>query len=143
MLGVCLGLGLFTFNYAEGLSYLSSDPKACVNCHIMNEQYDGWLKSSHHAVATCNDCHLTHSFPQYYIDKGINGFNHSKAFTLENFHEPIMINQRNSQILQSNCVRCHENLVHGIVAGNKDDFSTVKCVTCHRQVGHGPTGAGG
>jgi hypothetical protein len=24
----------------------------------MNEQYDGWLKSSHRAVATCNDADL-------------------------------------------------------------------------------------
>lgn len=143
LLGLCIGLGSFTFNYAEGLSYLSNDPQACVNCHIMNDQFAGWTKSSHHAVATCNDCHLTHGFPMYYVDKGINGFNHSKAFTLENFHEPILINERNSRILQSNCVRCHGEFVHGIVHGNKTDISDVKCVNCHRQVGHGPTGAGG
>ena len=143
LLGVCAGLGLFTFHYAEGLSYLSNDPKACVNCHIMNDQYAGWTKASHHAVATCNDCHLTHGMPWYYIDKGLNGWNHSKAFTLENFHEPILINDRNSRILQGNCLRCHEDLVHEIVTGNKIDISSVKCVTCHRQIGHGPTGAGG
>jgi cytochrome c nitrite reductase small subunit len=125
------------------LSYLSNDPAACVNCHIMNDQYAGWTKSSHHAVATCNDCHLTHSLPMYYIDKSLNGWNHSKAFTLENFHEPILINERNSRILQGNCLRCHEPLVHEIVSGNRTDISSVKCVSCHRQVGHGPTGAGG
>ena len=143
LIGACVGLGSFTFDYAEGASYLSNDPKACVNCHIMNDQYAGWSKSSHHAVATCNDCHLTYTFPRYYIEKGTNGWNHSKAFTLENFHEPIMINQTNSEILQSNCLRCHEGMVHEIVAGNKSETSSVKCVTCHRQVGHGPTGAGG
>jgi hypothetical protein len=26
-------------------SYLSTDPRACVNCHVMNPQYDAWLKS--------------------------------------------------------------------------------------------------
>jgi cytochrome c nitrite reductase small subunit len=35
VLGVVLGLGAFTFDYGEGLSYFSTDPKACVNCHIM------------------------------------------------------------------------------------------------------------
>jgi cytochrome c nitrite reductase small subunit len=138
MVGVLLGLGSYTFNYAEGLSYLSNNPQTCVNCHIMNDEFNGWTKSSHHAVATCNDCHLTHSFPQYYIDKGMNGWNHSKAFTLQNFHEPIMINDRNSRILQGNCLRCHGELVHNIVAGNKTDISSVKCVTCHVNVGHGP-----
>jgi cytochrome c nitrite reductase small subunit len=44
----------------HGTSYLSSDPAVCINCHIMQEQYDGWLHGSHHAVAVCNDCHLPH-----------------------------------------------------------------------------------
>ena len=60
--GVVLGLSGYTFYYAEGGSYLSNDPKACVNCHVMREQYDGWQKASHHAVATCNDCHTPHAF---------------------------------------------------------------------------------
>jgi cytochrome c nitrite reductase small subunit len=32
------GVGTFTFGYARGFSYLSADPRACVNCHVMNEQ---------------------------------------------------------------------------------------------------------
>jgi cytochrome c nitrite reductase small subunit len=143
VLGACLGLGAFTFDYADGLSYLSNDPRACVNCHIMNDQYDGWTKASHHAVATCNDCHLTHSFPNYYAEKGLHGWAHSKGFTLEDFHEPIMIKQLSGNALQSNCVRCHEGMVHDILRDNKTADSSIKCVTCHRQVGHGPTGAGG
>ena len=55
LVGLLLGTGAFTFKYAEGLSYFSTDPKACVNCHIMTPQYDSWQKSSHHAVATCVD----------------------------------------------------------------------------------------
>lgn len=60
-LGVVLGLAGFTFRYAEGLSYFSTDPRACANCHIMRSQYDGWRKTSHHNSATCVDCHLPHS----------------------------------------------------------------------------------
>ena len=41
-LGVLLGLGARTVDYAGGLSYLSPDPKACANCHIMQPQYDAW-----------------------------------------------------------------------------------------------------
>jgi cytochrome c nitrite reductase small subunit len=138
IVGVLVGLGSFTFDYAEGLSYFGNNPQTCVNCHIMNDQYAGWTKASHHALATCNDCHLTNSMPMYYLDKGLNGFNHSKAFTLQNFHEPILINERNSRILQSNCIRCHGEVVSAIVADNKTDISSVKCVSCHQAVGHGP-----
>src|ERR1051325_4163857 len=98
-IGVPLGLGMFTFRYAEGLSYFSSDPRACVNCHIMNSEYDSWQKSSHHAVAKCVDCHLPHELIPKYIAKANNGYCHSKVSTFQDFHEPIMIKPRNSQIL--------------------------------------------
>lgn len=58
--GVFLGSGAYTFVAAHGTSYLSNDPQTCVNCHVMREEYDGWLKGPHHAVAVCNDCHLPH-----------------------------------------------------------------------------------
>jgi hypothetical protein len=54
LLSVALaGVSAYTFRYAEGFSYLKTDPKACVNCHILRPQYDGWSKSSHRAVAVC------------------------------------------------------------------------------------------
>src|SRR4051794_6517126 len=61
-IGVALGVGLYTFRFAEGLSYFSPDPVACVNCHIMRPQYAAWQHSSHHTVAVCIDCHLPHEF---------------------------------------------------------------------------------
>ncbi len=137
-LGAALGLGLFTFSYAEGLAYLSNDPNACANCHIMNEQYDGWLKGSHHAVATCNDCHVPVDFVGKYMTKASNGYHHSKGFTLQDFHEPIMIKPHNAQIVQGNCLRCHGDLVHEILAGSKTAEDAVRCIHCHQGVGHGP-----
>src|SRR5690242_21733876 len=80
-LGVLVGVGGFTFIYARGASYLTNDPRACVNCHIMREQFDGWVASSHRAVAVCNDCHAPHDFVGKYVTKAVNGFNHSFAFT--------------------------------------------------------------
>lgn len=138
--GIPLGLGLFTFRFAEGLSYFSNNPKTCVNCHIMNDEYDSWAKSGHHHVAVCNDCHLPHDFVGKMMAKGRNGWNHSKAFTLQDFHEPIMIGPRNAAILQENCLRCHADFVHDITAmqGTTPE-DTVSCVHCHKNVGHAPT----
>jgi cytochrome c nitrite reductase small subunit len=135
LLGVLFGVGGYTAVYAEGLSYLSSNPKACVNCHIMTSEYDSWQKGSHHAVATCVDCHLPHGFFGKWAAKGLNGFNHSKAFTLQNFEEPIEIKPLNSRILQRSCLRCHAALVDEMVG--LQDPEAVQCVHCHRSIGHG------
>jgi cytochrome c nitrite reductase small subunit len=136
MIGGVVGLGLFTFRYAEGLSYFSTEPKACANCHVMNDQYASWSKGPHHGSATCVECHLPHDFLAKYVAKAENGYHHSKGFTLEDFHEPIMIKAKNAAILQRNCLRCHGAFVHDLVAGSKSD-SGVSCVHCHRAAGHG------
>jgi cytochrome c nitrite reductase small subunit len=138
LLGVSLGLGVFTFIYAEGFSYFGTDPKACANCHIMNTEYDSWVKSSHHIVATCADCHLPQALVPKFYAKALNGYHHSKGFTLQDFHEPIMIKPHNSRILQDACLRCHSGLVHEIVTGSTTDSNAVSCVHCHSSVGHGP-----
>jgi cytochrome c nitrite reductase small subunit len=142
--GVLLGLGLFTFLHAEGFSYLSTDPAACANCHIMQTQYESWQKSSHHAVAGCVDCHLPHDFIGKYVAKAENGWHHSKGFTLQDFHEPIMIKSKNATILQRNCLACHGEIAHGLVEGVNGEPDEVRCVHCHVDVGHGETtGIGG
>jgi len=143
LIGTALGIGSYTMVYAEGLSYMSSDPKVCVNCHIMQPQYDSWQKSSHHAVAGCVECHLPHDVVGKYVAKAVNGWHHSKAFTLQDFAEPIAIKRGNANILQANCLACHRDLVHEAVttAGDGDEMN---CVHCHRSVGHGDhVGLGG
>ena len=47
LVGFAVGLGLFTFVYAKGASYLSTNPGVCANCHIMQEHFEAWQRSSH------------------------------------------------------------------------------------------------
>ena len=144
LVGILLGVGGYTFLYAKGLSYMSDDPEVCINCHIMQPQYDSWQKSSHHAVAVCVDCHLPHDFLGKYIAKADNGWHHSKGFTLQDFHEPIMIKAPNARILQDNCLACHQDMAHELVVGVNGPAEEVRCVHCHVTVGHGETtGLGG
>ena len=98
--GVIVGIGGFTFIYAQGYSYLTNDPRACANCHVMREQLDGWVKSSHRAVAGCNDCHTPPDFVGKYYTKARNGFWHSFYFTTGGFHEPIRINEFNRGVTE-------------------------------------------
>jgi cytochrome c nitrite reductase small subunit len=145
LLGVLFGTGGYTFYYAEGASYLSDDPRACVNCHIMREQYDGWQKASHHAVATCNDCHVPHDFVGKWLTKVSNGLHHSRSFTFQDFHEPIQIRPANVEVLNRNCVYCHSELTSEIrnvaylqPARMHAETGPMDCVRCHDAVGHGP-----
>jgi len=137
LVGMFVGVGGYTFYYAQGASYLSNDPRACVNCHIMREQYDGWQKASHHAAATCNDCHVPHDLLGKYLTKTTNGYHHSRAFTLQDFHEPIRIRPSNLEVLNRNCVYCHDELTRDIRLHAIGDVEPMNCVRCHDSVGHG------
>ncbi len=140
--GMFVGIGFVTFDYAEGLSYLSADPAACVNCHIMRPQYDGWQKASHRAAATCADCHLPAGFPDKYLGKAENGWSHSRAFTMQDFHEPIVMTRKNADVLHANCLRCHNSLVNEQSIAFTE--GAPRCVRCHDAVGHGErVGLGG
>ena len=64
LIGVAVGVGSYTFIYAKGYSYVTNNPAACANCHVMQDHFDAWAKGSHRVAASCNDCHtLRASFP--------------------------------------------------------------------------------
>lgn len=135
LLGGIFAFGAYTFAYAQGTSYLSDDAAACANCHIMRDVYQAWTKSSHKAVAACNDCHTPHtSILEKYAVKGINGVNHSWAFTSGRFPEPIQITDFNKNVALQNCTYCHSTAVSMIDhAGNTEK---IDCLLCHATVGH-------
>jgi cytochrome c nitrite reductase small subunit len=133
--GAIAGLGAFTFGYGQGASYLSNDPSACANCHVMAGHYDSWQASSHHHVAVCNDCHLPHHPVGKWVTKTDNGFFHSLAFTTGNFPEPIRIKPRNRRVTQAACIDCHGDLVHPLLPAEPGG-DVLLCVHCHQGAGH-------
>jgi cytochrome c nitrite reductase small subunit len=135
-LGILIGVGVFTFGYARGYSYMTDDPKACNNCHVMREQYEGWQRSSHGKAAVCNDCHAPQGFAPKYFTKALNGFNHSLAFTTGRFPDDILITGRNQRVAEGSCLKCHEDITSGIRAAHRPGDNSVSCTTCHRNVGH-------
>lgn len=130
------GLGGFTVYHAKGFSYFEDDPSACVNCHVMEDQYESWQHSSHRQWATCNECHMPHDFVGKYTRKAINGWNHSVKFTTGNFPEPIMIHERNREVALENCLDCHGTLVNEMLLGHDPEEEGVRCLECHGNVGH-------
>jgi cytochrome c nitrite reductase small subunit len=134
VIGGAAGVGIFTASYAQGTSYLSDDPSACRNCHVMNDVYDAWLRGPHKAVATCNDCHIPHAFPDKWAVKALNGFNHSSAFTLQNFPEPIRITPFNKSVALDNCRACHADFVS--LVDHEGQPAQEDCTRCHASIGH-------
>ncbi len=131
--GLAMGVGLFTFGYAQGASYMTNNPDACANCHVMRDQYAGWMKSSHGNVAVCNDCHSPAGFVPKYYTKARNGFFHSLAFTTGWFPDNIRINSFNYEVTQNACVKCHQPIVSAMEGVHGEG---VDCIQCHNQVGH-------
>jgi cytochrome c nitrite reductase small subunit len=136
VLGAAFGLGIYTFVYAKGWSYLTNDPKACANCHVMNEQYDGWLKASHRSVAVCNDCHVPHDFAGKYYTKARNGFWHSFYFTTQAFHEPIRATPGSRKVTEAACRHCHAAVVQAMGTPAHAGSTEISCIRCHGSVGH-------
>ncbi|MFU8820890.1 MAG: cytochrome c nitrite reductase small subunit [Gammaproteobacteria bacterium] len=133
--GILGGLGTFTVGYGDGLAYLTNDPTACANCHVMQDHFDAWVKSSHRNVAGCNDCHLPHNFVGKWLTKADNGFFHALAFTTGDFLEPIQIKARNRRVTQGACLHCHSDFANALLPAEQGGDMQL-CVHCHSDVGH-------
>jgi cytochrome c nitrite reductase small subunit len=108
---------------------------ACANCHIMQEQYDGWIKASHRMVAICNDCHTPPGFLAKYAAKASNGFWHSFAFTTGRFPERLRIGARNQAITEQAYRSCHRAIVEAIERPHREG-AQLSCMRCNSEVGH-------
>lgn len=147
LLFVLIALAFYTFINAKGISYLSNSSEACNNCHIMNDVYVAYTKSSHskkikgEAVATCGDCHLPHDFVGKWIAKAQSGVAHAYAFTfkLNDLPTNLSANAKSKAIVQENCINCHAEMVSNVVNPTTNIHAknnSLSCVSCHAGVGH-------
>ena len=98
--GILIGLGALTLYVGNATSYLSDDPKACMNCHVMAPQYATWERSSHARVTVCNDCHVPHNnvFNKY-LFKAMDGTRHSFMFTFRMEPQVIHIHDAGTTVV--------------------------------------------
>ena len=137
LVGLLAGIGSYTFVYAKGYSYLTNDPRACANCHVMQDHFDAWTRGSHRSVAGCNDCHTPPGLVPKYLTKARNGFWHSFYFTTGRYPDPLRITPRNHDVTEQACRKCHREVTLAIdplhAPGGKGGL---ECSSCHREVGH-------
>lgn len=138
-----LGVGFFLMKEAEVVSYLSDNPQACVNCHVMTPVYNSWSNSSHREWASCNDCHVPQEniFKSYYF-KAKDGLYHAAVFTARAEPDVIFMRPGSEEVVQNNCIRCHvqqvtETKYDGWIENHKEKRTDRTCWSCHKEVPHG------
>ena len=142
--GVIVGAGLLCLYFLRAHTYVTDEPSACVNCHVMTPYYASWMHSSHGRDATCNDCHVPQeNAVKKWAFKGTDGVKHVAAFVTSSEPQVIHAQTASSQVVMNNCIRCHEQLNQEFVKTGRIDFIATQagegkaCWDCHRDIPHG------
>jgi len=132
-----VGVGLYVTDFT---AYLGNNPTTCNNCHVMDAVYESWYHGAHKAWANCNDCHTPHALiPKYYV-KALSGYHHVTAFAFGDIPDAIRAKLASKEVVQENCIRCHEETVENIDIERMSDGKQRYCYDCHRSVAHGERG---
>lgn len=143
LMGIAVGLIGHIFYISNAVSYLSDNPSACVNCHIMQPEFASWEKGSHGRVTVCNDCHVPQdNFIRKYMFKASDGLRHATMFTFRLEPQVIRIHDAGKNVVQENCIRCHANYLHPVslrAIGANSIYKDMDqyCWDCHKETPHG------
>jgi len=134
VLGVGFFAAIFMVLGPPRLLAKSEAPAFCAGCHVMAAEYDAWSHAGAHRREMCVDCHLPNqNKTMHYIWKSIDGMKDTVAFYSGRVPERISISSHGQEVVQRNCIRCHESTVAHI---DKERL----CWQCHRRVAHRGSG---
>jgi cytochrome c nitrite reductase small subunit len=112
----------------------SESPEFCAGCHVMEGEYEAWLHAGAHRRAKCVECHLPNqNAAVHYLWKSIDGMKDTFAFYSGRVPERIAISAHGREVVQANCIRCHETTVEHIAQDRP-------CWDCHRRLAHRRSG---
>ncbi len=128
-------IGVFFLLGPPGLLAKSEKADFCASCHVMEAEYEAWFHEGAHRRINCVDCHLPHNnFAAHYVWKSLDGLKDMVVFYSGKVPEFIKASDHAQQVLQSNCIRCHETSVEMIDNGRQ-------CWSCHRRLMHMKSGS--
>ena len=106
----------------------------CISCHVMEAEYEAWMHAGAHRRKNCVDCHLPNENKfVHYLWKSIDGLKDLIVFHSGQVPEQIKISSHGREVLQNNCIRCHETTVMVIDTDRQ-------CWNCHKRISHIHTG---
>lgn len=128
---VLAGIGILAAIASPKILAVTSTPRFCNSCHVMNDQYEAWFKTGVHRTIKCIDCHLPNdNIFRHLIWKGIDGTKDLVYFHTAVYAEPIEISDHGKGFIKANCIRCHQGIVSMIETDGQD------CWSCHRRINH-------
>ena len=131
---ICMAVGAFLMSGPSGLLARSETPDFCASCHVMEAEYEAWFHEGAHRRINCIDCHLPHhNVAAHYIWKSIDGLKDMVVFYSGQVPEFIRASEHAHNVLQTNCIRCHETAIEMIDNGRE-------CWSCHRRLVHTRSG---
>lgn len=134
-LGGALAILLFLLFGPPQLLAKSDQPTFCVQCHVMESEYEAWSHAGAHRRKTCVDCHLPNgSAGVHYVWKSVDGIKDVLMFYSGTVPERIRLTAHGEKVLQANCIRCHEQTV-SLINHERN------CWECHRRIMHTRSGA--
>jgi cytochrome c nitrite reductase small subunit len=132
---IAAAAGAFLMLGPPALMAKSETPEFCSSCHVMQAQFDSWFHEGAHRSIRCIDCHLPHqNIMAHYVWKSIDGMKDVVVFHSGMTPETLNLSDRGQNVLQANCVRCHETTVWRITRDRN-------CWECHRRLSHTRSGA--
>ncbi len=138
-LAIFAGVGFVAFLFLlwgpPELLAKSEAPDFCGGCHTLEQQFEAWSHAGAHRRGKCVDCHLPNqNTALHYAWKSIDGIKDLTLFYSGMTSDHVKISSKGAEVLQANCIRCHESTVD-LVAQDR------KCWECHRRLQHRRTGA--
>lgn len=138
--GLAAGLALVAMGTAMEVS---SQPKFCGSCHIMEPYYDSWTESSHRNIA-CVDCHIPPGVTAELRKKYEAVSMVARYFTGTYGTNPW------AEIDDASCLRCHQRRLlagrelfgdvlfdHSAHLAGMRRGKTLRCTSCHSQIVQG------
>lgn len=109
-------------------------PQFCGSCHAMDEQFNTYSHSAHRLGASCGDCHIPHSLVYGGAFKAYTGTRDLLAVTTNTVPTEIRVTEMSKDVMQENCLRCHEDVMGEIGDTSLDGGKF--CFDCHRSSPH-------
>ncbi len=132
---VAVAVFLFLLYGPPKLLAKSESPDFCARCHVMESEYESWAHEGAHRRKLCVDCHLPNeNVGIHYVWKSLDGLKDIAFFYSGSVPERIHLTSHGAEVLQANCIRCHQTTVENVSHERK-------CWDCHRRIMHRRSGS--
>lgn len=129
-----VGLGSILSLKIPFISHLTSGPKFCGSCHLMDPWVETYQASSHAKETDCAGCHIPADWITGSFYKAFTGSRDTFAMIFGTMPNRIEISDHGSKVVNDNCLRCHTKVMETV--GYPKNDRGQDCYDCHQNIPH-------